>query len=126
MTSALPRALLPLAAAALAAPAPAATETPAMPPETDRALTLDVATRDGMLEIRLTGLAEEARAVSYTLEVKGRSTSRHRGTTTLAAGVPAVLSTMRTDAGADWCVTLVAEEAGGEPYEVTRGSCTAG
>jgi hypothetical protein len=128
VTPALPRSLLlAAAAAALCAPAsaPAATETPALPTETARALTLDVETRDGMIEVRLTGLAPEALAVSYTIEVQGNSTSRHRGATTLAAGVPAVLSTMRTSAGGDWCVTLVAEEAGGTPYEITRGACPA-
>ena len=125
---ALPRTLLLLCAAAAlctAASAPAATETPAMPTDTVRALSLAVAARDGMIEVRLTGLAPETRAVSYTIEVRGNSTSRHRGATTLAAGVPAVLSTMRTAAGADWCVTLVAEESGGAPYEITHGACTA-
>ncbi len=126
VTPALPRTLL-LAIATLCAPAaaPAATENPAMPTDTARALTLDVESREGMIEVRLTGLAPEALAVSYTIEVRGNSTSRHSGATTLAAGVPAVLSTMRTSAGADWCVTLVAEEAGGTPYEVTHGACPA-
>lgn len=128
MIAALPHSLISLAAAAtmLHTPAPAASETPIMPPDTARALTLDVENRDGIIEVRLTGNAPEARAVSYTLEVKGSSTSRHHGATTLAAGVPAVLSTLRTRAGADWCVTLIAEEAGVAPYEITHGACPAG
>lgn len=107
------------------APSPASPETPAMP-DAPRVLTLDVENRDGMLEVRLTGLAENAQAVSYSLEVTGTSTSRHRGSTQLAAGTRAVLSTMRTSAGADWCVKLVAEEEGRAPYEITRGSCAVG
>lgn len=93
--------------------------------DTPQALTLDVENRDGVLDVRLTGLSERAQGVSYALEVKGRSTSRHSGSTTLAAGVPAVLSTMRATAGEDWCVTLVAEEEGREPYAITRGNCPA-
>jgi len=110
-----------LAGTAAATPSP---ETPAMP-EAPHALSLDVETRDGMLEVRLTGLSPRAQGVSYSLEVTGTSTSRHRGATQLAAGRQAVLSTLRTTAGEDWCVKLVAEEEGRAPYEVTRGSCAA-
>lgn len=121
---------LPLAGMlALLAPAPAAAaavpETPAMT-EAPHALTLDVEERDGTLEVRLTGLSPRAQAVSYDLEVTGRSTSKHKGRTTLAAGTQAVLSTMRTAAGEDWCVKLVAEEEGRAPYAITRGTCAAG
>lgn len=121
---------LPLAGMlALLAPSPAAAaavpETPAMT-EAPHALTLDVEARDGMLEVRLTGLSPRAQAVSYDLEVTGRSTSKHKGRTTLAAGTQAVLSTMRTAAGEDWCVKLVAEEEGRAPYAITRGTCAAG
>lgn len=117
-------------AALLAAALPTASpETPAMPDTTTqapRALNLEVESKDGMLEVRLTGLSERAQAVTYALEVTGTSTSSHRGATRLAAGTEAVLSTLRTSAGADWCVKLVAEEEGRAPYEITRGSCSAG
>lgn len=113
------------AAAAAAAPAPASPETPAMP-DAPRALSLDVETRDGMLEVRLVGQSGRAQAVSYALEVTGQSTSRHRGSTQLAAHTRAVLSTVRTAVAADWCVKLVAEEEGRAPYEITQGSCAAG
>lgn len=119
-----------LAAGTAAAALPTASpETPAMPettPETPRALSLDVEDKGGMIEVRLTGLSPRAQGVSYSLEVTGTSTSRHRGSTQLAAGTRAVLSTMRTSAGADWCVKLVAEEEGRAPYEITRGTCAAG
>lgn len=103
-----------------------------VPPMTDqnpaseaRALTLDVRQHDGGIEVELVGLSPRTQRVSYTLEVTGQSTSRHRGSTTLAAGTRAVLSTMRASAGASWCVTLVAEEEGRDPYEITQGSCAA-
>lgn len=89
------------------------------------ALTLDVREHDGMLEIELVGLSPQAQEVRYALEVTGNSISRHRGSTTLGAGTRAVLSTMRTTAGENWCVKLTAEEEGRAPYEITRGPCTA-
>jgi hypothetical protein len=99
-----------------------------VPPMTDPgpSLTLDVRQQDGLVEVQLIGLSPHAQAVSYTLEVTGQSTSRHRGSTTLTAGTRAVLSTIRTKAGDDWCVKLMAEEEGRAPYEITRGACTAG
>lgn len=114
--------------AGAAATAPANSEIPAMPQaasESPRALNLDVEMKGGMLEVRLTGLSPHAQAVSYSLEITGTSTSRHRGSTRLAAGTQAVLSTMRTSAGDDWCVKLVAEEEGRAPYEVIHGTCAA-
>lgn len=87
------------------------------------ALTLDVRNEGGMLEVQLVGLSPRAQTISYTLEMTGQSTSRHRGSTTLAADTRAVLSTMRTQAGDNWCVKLIAEEAGRAPYEITRGPC---
>jgi hypothetical protein len=89
------------------------------------ALTLDVQQHDGAIEVRLIGHSPRTQQVSYALEVTGQSTSRHRGKTTLTADTPAVLSTMRAQTGDNWCVKLVAEDEGGEPYEVTRGTCAA-
>ncbi len=91
--------------------------------EESQALKLDVQQRDGVIEVQLIGHSDRAQEVSYLLEVTGQSTSRHRGKTTLAAGTTAVLSTMRANAGETWCVKLVAEEPGRDPYEVVEGSC---
>lgn len=101
------------------------TTVPTMP-EQPHALTLDVHEYDGTVEIQLIGHSARAQTVSYALEVTGQSTSRHRGATTLPADTRAVLSTMRTNVGADWCVKLTAEEEGRAPYEITRGPCSAG
>ena len=93
--------------------------------EHPRALTLNVAEHDGSIEVQLIGHSAQTQVVSYSLEVTGRSTSRHSGKTTLTAGATAVLSTMRTSAGAEWCVKLTAEEPGHAPYEAIEGNCTA-
>lgn len=89
------------------------------------ALALDVRHVDGGLEVQLIGQSPRALQVSYELDVTGQSTSRHRGKTTIAAGSRAVLSTIRVSAGAEWCVRLLAEDDGGEPYEIREGNCTA-
>lgn len=94
-----------------------------VPAMTDKALTLDVRNMDGMLEVQLIGLSPRAQKVIYSLDLTGQSTSRHKGSTTLAADTRAVLSTMRTQAGANWCVRLIAEEEGRAPYEITQGPC---
>ncbi len=93
------------------------------PGENLRALRLNVEQRDGEIEVQLIGHSAATQKVSYLLEVTGRSTSRHRGATTLTAGATAILSTMRASAGDDWCVKLVAEEPGRAPYEVIEGTC---
>ncbi len=110
-------------AAGLAAILLSSTGTAPYMTEDSQALTLDVQQRDGVIEVQLIGHSERAQEVSYLLEVTGQSTSRHRGKTTLAAGTTAILSTMRANAGENWCVKLVAEEPGREPYEIVEGSC---
>lgn len=97
----------------------------AVPDMTDNthALRLDVRQQAGGIEVQLIGNSATAQQVSYLLEVTGQSTSRHRGTTTLTAGTPAILSTIRANASGDWCVRLVAEEEGREPYEILEGNC---
>ena len=92
--------------------------------EPPAALSLAVNRSGDQIEVQLIGQAAEARQVSYLLEVSGPSNSRHRGTTRLAANARAVLSTIRTNAGADWCVRLLAEEEGRAPYEIREGTCS--
>lgn len=87
------------------------------------ALGLDVSEESDMVEVLLRANSPHAQTVQYTLEVTGRSSSTHRGKTSLRANTPAVLTTVRTASDGDWCARLVVEEQGREPYELTRGSC---
>jgi hypothetical protein len=89
------------------------------------ALSLAVSKQGDAIEVQLIGEAAEARQVSYVLEVSGQSNSRHRGKTTLAANARTVLSTIKTSAGPDWCVRLLAEEEGRAPYQLREGNCPA-
>jgi len=89
------------------------------------ALMLEVRQQGDTLEIQLIGDSPQTQQVSYLLEVTGQSTSRHRGKTTLAANARTVLSTVRANSGTNWCVRLLAEEEGREPYEILKGNCEA-
>ncbi|SHN59241.1 curli-like amyloid fiber formation chaperone CsgH [Erythrobacter sanguineus] len=115
--------ILPSCLAALLLPFASST-VPAMSDLPD-ALTLEVRQQGDTLEIQLIGDSPRTQQVSYLLEVTGQSSSRHRGKTTLAAHARTVLSTVRTTPGKSWCVRLLAEEEGREPYEILEGSCDA-
>jgi hypothetical protein len=88
-----------------------------------QALSLKVDRADGTIAVELLGHSAHAQQVSYVLEVSGRSHSRHRGTTTLAANTPVSLSTMKASVDDTWCVRLLAEEEGRDPYEILEGDC---
>lgn len=113
--------ILPTCLAALLFPFASST-VPAMSDLRD-ALTLEVRQQGDTLEIQLIGDSDRTQQVSYLLEVTGQSTSRHRGKTTLAANARTILSTVRANPGNTWCVRLLAEEEGREPYEILEGDC---
>lgn len=104
---------------------PLASSTVSAMSDVPAALTLDVRHNGDAIEVQLIGDSPRAQQVSYVLEVTGQSTSRHRGKTTLAANSRTVLSTIRANAGEAWCVRLLAEEEGRDPYEILEGDCTA-
>jgi len=99
----------------------------ALPAMTDapHALSLKVHEADGSIAIELLGHSPRTLAVSYELQISGRSTARHRGATTLAANTPVRLSTMKASVGETWCVRLIATEEGRDPYEILEGTCPA-
>lgn len=92
--------------------------------DASHALSLKVERTGGTIAVELLGHSPRARQVSYVLEVSGQSTSRHRGTTTLAANTPVRLSAMTASVGETWCVRLLAEEEGSDPYEIVEGDCS--
>ncbi len=103
----------------------ASSTVPNMNDNAPHALALDIQRLGDAIEVQLIGQSPQARQVSYTLDVSGKSTSRHHGKTTIPGNSRTVLSTIRVTAGEDWCVRLTAEEDGGEPYEIKEGNCPA-
>lgn len=98
-------------------------QTEAAMPQDSHALQLAVQEADGVIEVQLIGQSDRTQTVGYTIEVTGRSTSRHEGRTVLTAGLQAVLSTIRVGAADGWCVTLTAQEEGRPAYRIVTGDC---
>ena len=74
------------------------------------------------LTVLLKGHSKTAQRVSYELETRGLSTAIHKGSTTLVANSPALLSTMSFSRSGCWSVTLnVTEEVAGT-YSIVRGN----
>jgi hypothetical protein len=102
---------------------PLASSTVSVMSDNPEALTLEVHRNGDAIEVQLMGDSRHTQQVSYLLEVTGQSTSRHRGKTTVAANARTVLSTVRANVGERWCVRLLAEDEGREPYEILEGDC---
>jgi len=88
-----------------------------------RAVDLEVNKDGEQIEVLLHGHSDRNQRVSFEIEVTGNSNSRHRGSTTLAANSPQVLSTIKLSARGDWCARVTVEEEDRAPYELTEGSC---
>ena len=91
--------------------------------EPARAIVMDVEEDNDTITVILRGHASTSQQVAYELLLEGRSTSRHKGTTQLAAGRESVLSTMTMSAAGTWCVRAEIVEADGLSYEYSEGSC---
>lgn len=113
-----------ITAAAAGAPAPAMNTAGEAGMGATQALKLERETRSGEVEIRVIGHSDNAVEVSYHLDVKGNSTTRHSGRTRLKPGVEATLSRVKVSTDGDWCATLEVEQ-GEDRYTLEEGSCPA-
>jgi hypothetical protein len=91
----------------------------------NRAVALEVSEVGNRIEVKLVSLPGKRQTLSYSLEVMGRSTSKHRGKTTVAGDARKVLSTITSEASADWCVRASIDEENGNSYEIVEGPCSA-
>lgn len=88
-----------------------------------KAVDLEV-NRDGdQIEVLLNANSDRSQRIAFEIEVTGNSNSRHRGSTTLAANSPQILSTIKVSANGEWCARVTVEEEDRAPYELTEGSC---
>ena len=91
--------------------------------QSHRSLQLEITeSGDGTIAVLLTGNSTQSQRVTYELKTSGASISTHKGTTTLRALEPTMLSNVRFSAGNQWCVSLDVEEDNGEHYTITDGS----
>lgn len=91
--------------------------------QAERAIEMAVERSGDMVEVKLLANSPTSQRVEYVLELSGTSSSRHSGSTQVQANKPAVLSTMRMQAGGEWCVTARIVEQDGGAYEYSEGSC---
>ncbi len=91
--------------------------------EPARAIFMEVEQTADTVIVTLRGQSSTSQQVSYELLLEGSSTSRHKGSTQLAAGRESVLSTMTMSAAGSWCVRAKIFEADGLSYEYAEGSC---
>lgn len=88
-----------------------------------RSLAIEVIeTEDDKLTVLLKGHSKTAQRISYELEIRGASTAVHKGSTSLAADTPALLSTMRFTRSDCWSVRLAVTEEVAGSYRIERGS----
>ena len=91
--------------------------------EPARAIVMDVEEDSDTITVILRGHSSTTQQVAYELLLEGSSTSRHKGSTQLAAERESVLSTMTMSAIGNWCVRAKIVEADGLSYEYSEGSC---
>lgn len=86
-----------------------------------RSLDIEITeTAPDKITVLLKGNSKETQRVSYGLETRGASKTIHKGTTTLVANSPTVLSTISFSGSKCWSVTLsVTEEVAGA-YKIVR------
>ncbi|GAA0733986.1 hypothetical protein [Sphingomonas japonica] len=96
-------------------------------PKSPHALSLDVSRRAGQVVITLTGRSAQRLAVHYTIDVSGRSTTRHAGRSAVGPESQ-TLSVVRFADQAPWQVRFDATEGDDRPYTIRctsdDGACT--
>lgn len=89
----------------------------------DRALSLNVVETGDSVEVQLVAESSVTQQVEYEIELIGNSTARHSGSTSVAAGNRHVLSSLRSNASANWCARAKVSEASGARYTLEAGDC---
>ena len=89
-----------------------------------QAIDLQIDRSANQIRAILSGSSEKDQEVSYELVMRGQSTTRHKGKTTLRANENVVLSKVSMNGnGDDWCVKVKVLEEDGRSYELSEGSC---
>ena len=88
-----------------------------------RALALEVVEQGDSVELALVAQSQVAQQVTYSVELTGTSTARHRGDTQIPAGERQVLSRLKSNVAGGWCATVEVTEGSGASYTLTAGDC---
>lgn len=89
----------------------------------ERALSLNVIDNVDSVEVQVIANSPVTQQVEFEAELTGSSTSRHKSSSSVAAGNRQVLSRMKTSKGEAWCAKVEVSEASGANYTLTAGDC---
>lgn len=67
--------------------------------------------------------AEVSQRISYTLEMKGKSSSTHKSSSMIHGGERTEISRMSMNVGENWCARLEVTRQDGSVYAIVRGPC---
>ena len=88
-----------------------------------RALSLKVVEHSNSVEIEVVADSAVTQQIDFEVELTGASNSRHKSSSSVAAGDRQVLSKLRMSASDDWCAKLKVSESTGAKYTLTAGEC---
>lgn len=89
-----------------------------------RAISLNVIESSDTVEIQVVADSQVTQQIEFTAELSGGSNnSRHKSSSSIAAGDRQVLSRLKTGRSDDWCAKVEVSEASGQRYTLTAGDC---
>lgn len=77
----------------------------------------------GNVEIEVVADSPVTQQIDFTAQLTGASNSRHKSSSSVAAGERQVLSRMRINSGDGWCAKVDVTEASGAKYTLSAGDC---
>ena len=89
----------------------------------DRALSLKVTETADSVEIEVVADSPVTQQIEFTAELTGASNSRHKSSSSVAAGNRQVLSKLKMSNNEGWCAKVDVSEASGAKYTLTAGDC---
>ncbi|MEO1220693.1 MAG: hypothetical protein AAFY42_05000 [Pseudomonadota bacterium] len=89
----------------------------------ERAISLDVVENMDSVEIQIIADSSVTQQIEFTAELTGTSNSRHKSSSSVAAGDRQVLSRLKMSTSESWCAKVEVKEASGASYTLTAGEC---
>lgn len=89
----------------------------------NRALSLKVNETAETVEIEVVADSPVTQQIEFTAELSGASNSRHKSSSSVAAGNRQVLSRLKMSNTEGWCAKVDVSEASGAKYTLTAGDC---
>ena len=77
----------------------------------------------GSVEIEVVANSPVTQQIEFTAELTGASNSRHKSSSSVAAGDRQVLSRLKMTGSESWCAKVDVSEASGAKYTLTAGDC---